>query len=184
MNKISVIVLASGLSKRFNGNKLLYLFNGKPMIEYTFEKLKQIDFDNVLVVSRYSEVLELAKKHGFTGIKNNDETFDISNTIKLGIDKIKNTSIGAMLIVADEPYLKVESIIKLVNSFLKNSDNICALSINKSPRNPAIFPKKYFNELLALNKNEKGKTIINKHLDDLILIETNEKELQDIDYKN
>ena len=121
MNKISVIVLASGLSKRFNGNKLLHLFNGKPMIEYTFEKLKQIDFDKVLVVSRYSEVLNLAKCYGFTGIKNNDETFDTSITIKLGIDKIKNTSIGAMLIVADEPYLKIESLNKLPEE--PNDDN-------------------------------------------------------------
>lgn len=183
MNKISVIVLASGHSKRFNGNKLLYKLNGKPMIEHTFNKLKKINFDRVNVVSRYSEVLSLSKKYCFNYIFNEDLTDDTAITIRLGMENVFD-SVGVMLIVSDEPYLKIESLNNLIQTFNENSDKICALSVNNSPRNPVIFPKKYFNELTSLKKNEKGKNVINKHLDNLVLIETNEKELEDIDYKD
>lgn len=181
MNNISVIVLASGLSKRFNGNKLLYKLNGKPMIEHTFEKLSKIDFDKVNVVSRYKKVLSISDKYNFNRVFNDDETNDTAITIKLGMENV-NDSLGVMLIVSDEPYLKQESLEKLVNVFLNNNDKICVLSFNNEPRNPIIFPKKYFNELKSLSKNEKGKNVTNKHLEDLILVETDEKELEDIDY--
>ena len=38
MNNISLIILASGFSRRFVSNKLLYEFHGKKLIEYAFDK--------------------------------------------------------------------------------------------------------------------------------------------------
>ena len=37
MNNISLIILASGFSRRFVSNKLLYEFHGKKLIEYAFK---------------------------------------------------------------------------------------------------------------------------------------------------
>ncbi len=182
MNNISVIVLASGHSKRFGENKLLYKINGIPMIEHTFIKLKELDFDCVNVVSRYNEVLEISDKYCFKSIFNNDTTDDTAITIKLGMQNVNDSS-GVMIIVSDQPFLKIESLKRLIDTFNQHKTRICANSYINSPQNPVIFPKQYFSELLTLSKNEKGKNVINKHLDNLVLVNVDKKELEDIDTK-
>lgn len=42
MNNISLIILASGFSRRFVSNKLLYEFHGKKLIEYAL--IRQVLF--------------------------------------------------------------------------------------------------------------------------------------------
>ncbi|WGX75058.1 NTP transferase domain-containing protein [Paraclostridium bifermentans] len=42
-------------------NKLLMDFNGKTIIENTFETLDKCDFKEVIVVSQYEAVLKIAK---------------------------------------------------------------------------------------------------------------------------
>ena len=51
MNNISLIILASGFSRRFVSNKLLYEFHGKKLIEYAFDKASA--FLDVIVVTQY-----------------------------------------------------------------------------------------------------------------------------------
>ena len=40
--KTDIIVLASGFSRRFQGNKLLYRIDGIPLIEHTLQKLTKL----------------------------------------------------------------------------------------------------------------------------------------------
>lgn len=51
MNNISLIILASGFSRRFVSNKLLYEFHGKKLIEYALDKGQA--FSDVVVVTQY-----------------------------------------------------------------------------------------------------------------------------------
>ena len=53
MNNISLIILASGFSRRFVSNKLLYEFHGKKLIEYAFDKA--VFFSDVIVVTQYGD---------------------------------------------------------------------------------------------------------------------------------
>ena len=59
MNNISLIILASGFSRRFVSNKLLYKFHGKKLIEYAFDKAST--FLDVIVVTQYMEIKEMAE---------------------------------------------------------------------------------------------------------------------------
>ena len=52
--RINLILLASGNSKRFNGNKLLTNFNNKPLYMHTLDKIKSIKgLNKVIVLTKY-----------------------------------------------------------------------------------------------------------------------------------
>ena len=49
--------------------------------------------------------------------------------------------------------------------------------------NPCIFRKKYYEELLALERDKGGKKVLMKHLEDTCIYETKSaREIEDIDY--
>ena len=47
--------------------------------------------------------------------------------------------------------------------------------------NPCLFPARFFPELMALEGDRGGSGVIRRHPEALLLLETAERELQDID---
>ena len=180
-NKVSVVVMASGHSKRFGSNKLWVTVDGVPLIQRAVS-LASKGFDDVVVVARDPKILELAALYGATAVKNSDETDDIATTIRLGIENISEDSTGCALMVADQPYLGISSIKKLVETFLKNPNSICRLYCGTVPGNPAIFPSGCFDKLRSLKCNECGRKVIKTFGGSVEKVQVyNVSELMDID---
>ena len=82
--RINLILLASGNSKRFNGNKLLTNFNNKPLYMHTLDKIKSIKgLNKVIVVTKYDEIKSKSINLGFDVVLNQDSDLGISNSIIL-----------------------------------------------------------------------------------------------------
>jgi molybdopterin-guanine dinucleotide biosynthesis protein A len=126
-NKISAIILASGFSNRMGRNKLLLPINNLPMIEHLFKALENIGFLEVIVVTQYEKVKILSKKYGFTPIINNDATKGISESIRLGVN-YADTKSNLMFFNGDQPYLRKETIEKIINS--RKEDSIIVPTID------------------------------------------------------
>ncbi len=180
--KLACIFLASGHSKRFHKDKLLTEFNGKSLVASVFEKLPRESFDTVIVVSRSGEILQLARDCGFLGVKNEDTTDDISRTIALGMASVPEDAQGCMFSVCDQPLLLTESIRNLADEFCGNPEKIVALSYAGRRGNPVIFPRSLFPQLLALQRDQSGNTVIRENPELLTLVPAqNELEMMDID---
>lgn len=186
MPKLSCVVLACGCASRFGSNKLLVDLDGKPLILYTLEAIPQSYFDEILVITHYSEIESILKTHfssKFRVIFPPETNLEMGYTIRFATSLISPKSIGCMYCVGDQPLKKQSSLEKQINLFLKNQDFIVALSFEDKRGNPVIFPKNYFTELSLLKDNESGKTVIKNHIDKLILSPAKYVfELQDIDY--
>ena len=61
--KTDLILLASGYSRRFQGNKLLYELDGMPLIAHTLQKLSTLNPHSLIVVTQYEEVEKLARDY-------------------------------------------------------------------------------------------------------------------------
>ncbi len=187
MNKISIIILASGSSKRFNGNKLLYPINGKPMIEWslinaTLLKERLSIIDEVVVVSKYDEILKLTQKYNLKYINNFNSNEGITASIHLGVLHSKNHN-DFMFMVGDEPYLSFETLHNFINGYLKsNLPLACLCDEDLNTSNPCIFSYDYKDDLLKLSSDRGGKTIILKNMDKVYLHKAPKNELMDIDY--
>ena len=90
-----LIMLASGFSRRFGGNKLMYSMEKTPMYQILMEKLDWVrqhseHVAGVCVVSQYERIQKSAEQYGFLAVDNPDSSHGISASIKKGIRAVHN----------------------------------------------------------------------------------------------
>ena len=196
--KTAFIILASGSSKRFNGNKLLYQFkslNGQTLFENTIEriyevkkminkdkKFKSIDIQ-ILVISIYDKILNKEfENKDYEAIYNENHNEGISGSIILGTkEALKMNADSFAFFVCDNPFLKSEDIFMMLKYFYYSQKNIGSMYANNSPSNPAIFSMKYKDDILNLNGDNGALSIIKNNMKDAFFYTINENKLKDID---
>jgi molybdenum cofactor cytidylyltransferase len=179
---ISAIVMAAGLSKRMNKDKLKMKLIDKFIYEYVLDTIKRFSyFKEVIVVAKDEDILNKAVSLGFKAVKNNISYLGQSESIKLGIINTHSAH-GYMFFVADQPFIKYETINKLISLFQKNPHNIIVACCNGVNSNPVIFPVEFKNELLNLKGDVGGKIIIRNNPEKVIKAHIqSEEEFMDID---
>lgn len=198
--KTAFIILASGSSKRFNGNKLLYQFkslNGKTLFENTIEriyevkkminkdkKFKSIDIQ-ILVISIYDKILNKEfENKDYEAIYNENHNEGISGSIILGTkEALKMNADSFAFFVCDNPFLKSDDIFMMLKYFYYSQKNIGSMYANNSPSNPAIFSMKYKDDILNLKGDNGALSIIKNNMKDAFFYTINENKLKDIDTK-
>ena len=113
--KISLILLAAGDSRRFGSNKLLYELHGKPMYRYSVDEVAKLDttvFAEKIVVSQYDEILDTLSREGYLTVRNTESYLGISHSIQLGLAASEEEA--WCFLVADQPYLKAETLERFV----------------------------------------------------------------------
>lgn len=176
--KVGCVVMASGMGKRFGENKLLALFDNKPLISHILEKTNGL-FEKRVVVTRHEEIVELCKNEKISFIMH-DLPYR-SDTIRLGVQALSDCE-SILFCPSDQPLLSRDSIIALLLVGRNMPNSICRLANDKRPGAPVLFSKKYFHELAILTDGEGGKRVIKHHLQAVKYVETsNCYELLDID---
>ena len=165
--KTDLIILAAGNSTRFQANKLLHLYQGKPLILHTFDKIDRSKFEHVIVVTQYSQIAEAAPAYSFDVVINEHPDQGISSSSEC-----------AMFLVADMPGLSVKTIDHMLAAAA--CDRIVA-AYDEEIKNPMLFPKKYWPEIRELQGDQGAKKIALRHLSSVTLIKTEGEELRDID---
>lgn len=176
---VSCIIMASGAGSRFGSNKLLANFHGKTLIEHILNQIPYVLFKEVILVTRYKEVQELANGYPLTCILH--EMPRQSDTIRIGMAHITETK-ACMFVTCDQPLRTIESIRKLLLTFNQHQEAMIRLGYNELIGNPVIFPSQYYEELKELQPGQKGGTVIKAHADNMIVVQANHRyELADVD---
>ena len=180
---LCVVILGAGNSSRFGTNKLLYPINHQPMYQYTLNLIRKLNPTQTIFVTKYPEIIKKIDPNIII-VKNFDTHLGQSHSMQLALKTSLQQSQpidGYMFIVCDQPYLKFSSLKKLYNTW-QVKDKICALAYQQKRGNPVIFPRRYLPELLKIQGDTGGRTVISQHIDDLCLVEVNSaQELIDID---
>ena len=179
--KLGAVLMAAGFGRRFGGNKLLHPVDGVPMIERAMAAVPAELFSRACVVSRYPDILALAGERGYVPIPNPDAAQGQSASVRLGLAALADMD-GVLFCVCDQPYLRRNSVERLLADFAAHPNCICALSWRGERGSPAMFPRELFPELLALTEDQGGGGVIRTHQDRLRLVEASASmELQDVD---
>lgn len=197
---IHIIYMAAGNSRRFGSNKLFYELDGKSMYRHLLERLIEIKdrynklksdspVIDITVVTRYREILDYCSSiPDCHAVLSPDSEKGISYTIKAGIMAVqeqKKTGMQDyyMFAVADQPYLKSQSVIKLIDKVLENKGNIrlvFSLRCGDAVGNPCVFHSSLIPQLLSLKGDKGGRSVAKKH--DCVYVDiADELELMDID---
>lgn len=178
--KLGCVVMAAGNARRFGENKLAAELQGRSLIRRALEAVPAGEFDRVVVVTQYPEVMELAEEFHFAALRNEHPDWGISHTISLGLAELEDCG-GVLFLVSDQPLLKRESVAELAELWRSHPEKIAALAHNGVRGNPCLFPARFFPELLALEEDHGGNTVIRRHEEDLVLLEVRQEELTDVD---
>ena len=207
---IHIIYMAAGNSRRFGSNKLFYELDGKPMYRHLLErlieikdrynklkkagkKIKNAESNNpvidITVVTRYREILDYCSSiPDCHAVLSPDSEKGISYTIKAGIMAVqeqKKTGMQDyyMFAVAAQPYLKSQSVIKLIDRVLENKGNMrlaFSLRCGDAVGNPCVFHSSLMPQLLSLEGDKGGRSVAKKY--DCVYVDiADERELMDID---
>lgn len=187
--KVTAIILASGFSRRFNGNKLLAIYKEEPLIMHIVDKVMKQDFYEVIIVSQYDEVLNLVNDHVSSNpmvkaIKNSSPEKGMSESIKRGI-KASGDCDAYMFFVGDAPLIKEKTIEEMLSAFkgldLVKAPILCPVYEGQRG-NPVIFSKQYKEAFLNLTGDTGGRQIIARHNDCVVTYQiAHQEELLDID---
>lgn len=144
---------------------------------------------DITVVTRYREILDYCSSiPDCHAVLSPDSEKGISYTIKAGIMAVheqKKTGMQDyyMFAVADQPYLKSQSMIKLIDKVLENKGNkrlVFSLRCGNAVGNPCVFHSSLIPQLLSLEGDKGGRSVAKKY--DCVYVDiADERELMDID---
>lgn len=176
--KLGCVIMASGLGKRFGGNKLMADFCGKPMIQQTLDATEGLFFRRV-VVTRHESVAGLCK------VQNVDVVLhDLphrSDTVRLGLEALGDLD-ACMFLPGDQPLLRRETVAKLLQSWQQNPSCIIRPIHEDTEGGPVLFPAWAFPELKALPEGKGGGAVMQKHSHEVLRVSISDPfELADAD---
>lgn len=170
--------MASGLGKRFGGNKLMAEFQGKPLICHILDATEDI-FLQRIVVTRHEDLAQLCKNRGIQTLLHALPCR--SDTVRLGLTALEGID-RCMFAAADQPLLRQDTIKTLALASANDPGSIWRIACGSVPGSPVVFPRWLFKELLKLPNGKGGRALIKKYPEHLHTVNIRDKyELKDID---
>lgn len=179
--KTGCIIMAAGASERFGADKLAARLGGRSLLRRAFEAVPAARFCRVCVVTARAEGFALAREFGFEAVLNDRPELGASLTVRLGLAALPDCG-AALFMTADQPLLRRESVERLLDAAALHPGRIAALAHGGERGNPVLFPRAFFPELAALTGDRGGSAVIKRHPESLLLVETDPRELMDVDY--
>ncbi len=172
------VILASGLGKRFGGNKLTAPFRGKPLIHWALDATEGI-FARRVVVTRSQEAAALCRERGVEVIFH-DLSYR-SDTVRLGVSQMEDLD-GCLFCPADQPLLRRETVAALALGAVNGPEVILRPAFEDRPGAPVLFPKWAFPELKNLPQGTGGGYLARRYAHRVRFLPVEDpRELEDVD---
>ena len=172
------VIMATGLGRRFGGNKLMADFAGSPLICRILDATDGL-FARRVVVTRHPDAAELCRLRGIQTVLH--DLPHRSDTVRLGVEAVGAVD-GCMFCPADQPLLRRETIAALLLSAVNRANAIWRPCVEGAPGAPVLFPAWAFPELRSLPEGKGGGWVAKKHPDRVALMQiTDPSELMDAD---
>lgn len=163
---IAAIVLAAGEAKRLGRQKLLLDLKGKPVLQWTLEAALGSKLDQVVCVVRELKEIqqEIPLKHEKLRWAVNERAAEGQSTsIIAGLKAVSPESEAAVFLVGDQPLVKPDLINGLIDLFTKEPALIVAPTFAGQSRNPVLFRRNLFPEILKLEGDSGARGLIEKY---------------------
>ena len=176
--RIGCVIMASGLGKRFGGNKLMADFHGSPMMQMALDATEGL-FARRVVVTRHEDVAALCREQGIEVVLH--DLPHRSDTVRLGLEALGELD-GCMFLPGDQPLLRRETVARLLDCWRESPDSIVRPIHEDTVGSPVLFPAWAFAELRNLPEGKGGGVVIRNHPHDVLGVSVSDPfELADAD---
>lgn len=177
--KMGCVIMASGLGKRFGGNKLLADFDGESLISKALESTDGF-FAKRVVVTRSEDTAHFCRERGVEVILHEKPLR--SDTVRIGIQSMGEEITHCMFLPGDQPLLGRETVQALALAARSDSCHIYRLRFCDRVGAPVVFPKAWFAELERLPAGKGGGYLAAMYPDRVAYVwASKEEELEDVD---
>lgn len=170
---VSAIVLAAGLSTRMGSVKPLARVGRKTMLERVLTTLQESRVDEtVVVLGHAAELIRESVSFGTARtVMNASYQEGMSSSIRLGLASVRADAVAALILLADQPFLKPETIDLLIEEYQRKRPEIVIPVYRGSRGNPVLVDRSLFMELSALTGDIGCRAIFGNHADGIVKLE-------------
>lgn len=181
---LGCIVMASGLGRRFGGNKLMAELNGRPLAAHALALAAAPVFAGRIAVTRSAEVEALCRAESFPVLRHAEPRR--SDTVRLGLTALlaqQPDLQGCVFLPGDQPCLTRQTLEALAIGAAPDTIRRPAAP-DGTPGSPVLFGRDYFAALLHLPEGSGGSAVLRAHPQAIRLLPTPAAELRDIDTRS
>lgn len=154
--------------------KLLLPLREKPVLQWVLESVLASDVSEVICVVRNLESLPpqiSIHDDKMFWLINSAADRGQSTSVIAGLWAIDPNSEGALFVVGDQPMIRADMINALIERFERTTALIVAPGYHGQTRNPVLFRREIFPELLELSGDRGGRVLIEKYKDRTEIVE-------------
>jgi molybdenum cofactor cytidylyltransferase len=180
---IAGVVLAAGASTRLGTNKLFVRLGGETVLRRAVGTAARGGLDPVLVVLGHELPRALAELSGTDAhpVVNPDHRAGIQGSLRCGIGAVPAAAPGAVVLLADMPYVTPAMIRILVERFRAGAPPLVISTYAGVLAPPTLYGRSLFAELAALSGDGCGKRVMKAHLDHAVRVDWPAGALADLD---
>ena len=165
--KTGIILLAAGSSSRLGRAKQLIECQGTTLIQNSIDeaKMSQADF-LVVVLGANADLIQTGFDYSSTPfIVNPDWQQGMSSSMQAGLRFLMEKEVidQVVLMLCDQPFVDASLLNQLTTTKATFGKGIVAAAYSNTLGVPALFDRRYFEELLQLTGSEGAKKVIFKH---------------------
>ncbi|MCH7411892.1 nucleotidyltransferase family protein [Belliella sp. R4-6] len=169
-----LIILAAGSSSRLGQAKQLLEFKGINLLQNAINVGKESCVDHVVVVlgANMDEIKANIDFRSTIVTVNDNWKKGMASSMQIGLKKLMETEYPDQIIImlCDQPFVDSKLIDSIISVQSESDKGIVACQYNDTLGVPALFTKKYYDQLLNLSTSEGAKKLIYKYLEDCEII--------------
>mgnify|MGYP001329855991 CR=1 FL=1 len=177
-NKIDILIMAAGASRRFGGCKLLTQWRGAPIITYALntainlsqQPQLQIASLNIVAGAYHDQIrnfLEQQYPPNHNLINNPNWSQGLGHSIAHGVAQLPPEN-SVLIMLADQPLVAVEDVQRLIHLASENPRKIICAEFAETIGVPALFPAEFKKDLLQLKGDRGAKAVLIEHESKLV----------------
>ncbi|MER9653106.1 molybdopterin-binding/glycosyltransferase family 2 protein [Mesorhizobium sp. M0152] len=183
--KVGIVLLAAGRSSRMGGpNKLLALFDGKPLVRRTAERAVASEASRTIVVTGHQDERVRTALAGLdVAFADNPDFADgLSTSLKAGIACLPEDAAGAMIVLGDMPGVSSDDLDRLIDAFRKaGGTSVVRASHGGKRGNPVLLPRSLFAAIAHLEGDTGARHLVEAEGFDVIDVEIGDAASVDVD---
>ena len=183
--RVDIVLLAAGRSSRMGGpNKLLALFDGKPLVRRAAERALGSKAAGTIVVTGHQRerVRSALSGLGATLTDNPDFADGLASSLKAGIAKVAPDAAGAMIVLGDMPGVSSADLDRLIDAFRRTGGRSVVRAAHNGKRgNPVLLPRSLFGAVAHLEGDTGARHLVEAEGLDIIDVEIGQAASIDVD---
>ena len=185
----AAIILAAGSSSRMGGgrHKLLLPLDDRPVLAHVIDASLQSQARPIIVVLGHQSdevrlhIEQYTNQEQITLVENIHYQQGMSSSLRTGIQTLlandyrnKQNSHqidSALIVLGDQPLITPKIIDALITTYRSTGKAIVAPLYKGKRGSPVLFDKSLFTELIEVTGDEGGRTVLERHRDEVELVE-------------